>query len=734
LRLIATVLAVLAALLLAVGSAAAARPSRVTTVVPRASTPATTRSLAVAAPLEVPVSAHVTLVGLRWRGSLTPDVRYARYAGDRRLGPWTALRPGDDGARVAGRDPTRYSSPIWMDGARSLRLSVGAGVRDLRAIVVDPGTNPPGLGRLLATAHRRAVAARRDGTPVQPTIVTRAEWGADESIRRTDPGYAPAVGYAIVHHTDNPNTYTAAEAPAVVRSIYLYHVRSNGWNDIGYNALVDRYGVIYEGRYGGIDRPVIGAQAQGFNTGSVGVALIGTYQTEAPPAVQIASLESYLAWRLDVAHVNPLAPITVVSGGSGSYPAGTSVAFPRSIVGHRDTGPTDCPGAVVYAMLPAIAQAVDALGGLRIFSPASSSGSLDTGAVRFTAALSRASPWTVTVRTSAGTPVWSSSGVGTAVDATWTPTAAELGAPGSLTWEIDAADATGAARPATGTLAGASATVAITGPTTLAVPAAGGRITIPLSVALTVSGSLVITIQDGNGVVVRTLPPAVAGIGATTSVWDGLTDAGALAPSGVYTAVATLTLPGGQTILATTTVRLEHGLAAATLSRSLVSPNGDGRADGTLLRLQRSEPTLVVVSLLQRGRSVRRLSSTRTGPGPASIPLRLGSFRDGTYQVRVVSTGAGGTVTMLLRLVLDRSRPALTLKRVGQTHGLVSVRFRISQRATVTLRSGHRAVVVTVVGPGPVILHARASTLVGVLRLTAQDAAGNRALPLRFRR
>ena len=87
---------------------------------------------------------------------------------------------------------------------------------------------------------------------------------------------------AIIHHTAGQNDYTRAQAPAIVRGIELFHVKGNGWNDIGYNFLVDRFGTIYEGRFGGVDRNVIGAHALGFNTGSVGIALLGTYGSTKP--------------------------------------------------------------------------------------------------------------------------------------------------------------------------------------------------------------------------------------------------------------------------------------------------------------------------------------------------------------------------------------------------------------------------------------------------------------------
>src|SRR5204863_533710 len=82
------------------------------------------------------------------------------------------------------------------------------------------------------------------------------------------------------------------------------------WNDIGYNFLIDKYGQVFEGRYGGVDKNVIGAHAEGFNTGSIGVALIGSYQTTAPTAAEKTALVNLLAWRLDLAHVDPLSSVT----------------------------------------------------------------------------------------------------------------------------------------------------------------------------------------------------------------------------------------------------------------------------------------------------------------------------------------------------------------------------------------------------------------------------------------
>src|SRR5436309_1872382 len=133
------------------------------------------------------------------------------------------------------------------------------------------------------------------------------------TFRRAPPTYASTLQLAVVHHTVTTNDYSCADSASIVRGIETYHVKANGWNDIGYNFLVDRCGNVFEGRYGGVDRNVVGAHSQGFNTGTVGVALLGTYQTVAPTAAQRQALVNLLAWRLDVAHVDPLSLVAYVS-------------------------------------------------------------------------------------------------------------------------------------------------------------------------------------------------------------------------------------------------------------------------------------------------------------------------------------------------------------------------------------------------------------------------------------
>jgi len=101
------------------------------------------------------------------------------------------------------------------------------------------------------------------------------------------------VQVGLVHHTVGTNTYTAAQVPAIIRGIYDFHVNGRGWSDVGYQFLIDRFGRIWEGRAGGVDKAVLGAQAGGYNSGSFGASVMGDYTSAAVPAlaVQAAGLD-----------------------------------------------------------------------------------------------------------------------------------------------------------------------------------------------------------------------------------------------------------------------------------------------------------------------------------------------------------------------------------------------------------------------------------------------------------
>ena len=164
----------------------------------------------------------------------------------------------------------------------------------------------------------------------------------------------------MIHHTVNANDYTPEEAPSIVLGICRFHVYGNGWNDIGYNALVDRYGTLYEGRAGGLKRPVVGAQAQGFNSETTSIASIGDHTSEAPTPAAQRSIIQFLAWKMAIDRALPVNTTVQLTSGGGPdsrYPAGAVVTVPR-ILGHTTLGLTACPGGAMIPLIPQIQAAV----------------------------------------------------------------------------------------------------------------------------------------------------------------------------------------------------------------------------------------------------------------------------------------------------------------------------------------------------------------------------------------
>jgi len=291
-------------------------------------------------PLRTP--RRFNLVGMHWRGRSEPEIDLrVRQRG--RWSRWVELAAHSDhnpdpgtGERLAAA-----SDPIWVGEAGSVQYRMSRRVAGLRLHFVNVGSRR-------YPVRTRARAAQE---PL-PTFVSRAEWGAAGCPPRAAPEYGE-VRAVQVHHTVSLNDYTPDESPAMVLAICRYHRNSNGWNDIGYNALVDKYGTLFEGRAGGLDKPVIGAQAQGFNAQTAGIANIGDHSSLPQTEVALTAIARYIRWKLPVSGQPLSGPVTLVSAGGplSRYPAGAQVTVER-VIGHRDTGKTVCPGDAVYAQLP----------------------------------------------------------------------------------------------------------------------------------------------------------------------------------------------------------------------------------------------------------------------------------------------------------------------------------------------------------------------------------------------
>ncbi len=365
-----------------------------------------------------------SLLGVTWLPDpLVQVVAQVRTRTGGRWTDWTPLDPQgehrpDGGVDVAGalRDGT---APRWVgpsDGVQ-VRLDVLAGrPRDVSVELVDPGTSPADDRR----AGPRAVAF---ADAVRPDIITREQWGADESIRRGTPSYNTTVKVGFVHHTASSNDYTPEQAAAMVRGIYAYHVKSNGWSDIGYNYLVDRYGRAYEGRAGGLDRYVVGAHTGGFNASSFAVSLLGDFTTLPPSEDTLAMTAKLLAWKLGSAFRDPRATavLTSAGGGTSKYPAGTKATF-DVVSGHRDAGNTSCPGNTTYARLPDIRDRVVAELGAAFADPSVNQTDFplaSTGPVTVTARTLGPVTWTATALDARGTELRVVTSTEPAVDFSW---------------------------------------------------------------------------------------------------------------------------------------------------------------------------------------------------------------------------------------------------------------------------------------------------------------------------
>ncbi|MGN9776605.1 N-acetylmuramoyl-L-alanine amidase [Micromonospora sp. H33] len=215
-----------------------------------------------------------------------------------------------------------------------------------------------------ATATPSPPAAPANPVPT-PKVVTRAEWKADEMIVTDPPTYGTTVKAFFVHHTAGTNTYSCADSAAIVRGIEVYHVKSNGWNDIGYNFLVDKCGTVFEGRKGGIDKPVTGAHTYGFNTNTAAIAVLGTYTSSGVPAVVQDAVAHVAAYKLGAYGNDPLGKVTLTSGVNGKFALGQEVVFDR-ISGHRDAVATECPGTALYNQLGIIRNKAASVQGLAL--------------------------------------------------------------------------------------------------------------------------------------------------------------------------------------------------------------------------------------------------------------------------------------------------------------------------------------------------------------------------------
>lgn len=308
-------------------------------------------------------------IGVTWEpGTSVEEGQIAVQARTRVNGQWSAWEElhynAEEGPDLGSPDALNArpgTDPLIVGDVDEVQTRVvtarGVETPDLQMAVVDPGT---GTGTALeeptiSTGTSSEVAADatiatdqgalklQAGTTVpRPTIYSRAQWGANESLRKGTVSYGK-IAAGFIHHTVNANTYSADQVPAIIRSIYAYHTQTKGWNDVGYNFLIDRFGRIWEGRYGGVDKAVVGAHTAGYNSYSFAASAIGNYEEAQPSAATLDAYARLYAWKLSM---------NGIAADDTSQYVGSK--YFKAITGHRDAGQTACPGRYLYARIPDI--------------------------------------------------------------------------------------------------------------------------------------------------------------------------------------------------------------------------------------------------------------------------------------------------------------------------------------------------------------------------------------------
>ena len=313
-----------------------------------------------------------TLAGVQWVAPRSARIELRARA---RGAPWSRWAV----ASTLGHGPDRPASDaligeaVWTGSAAFVELRSSCPLEGVRLHFVDVD------GSDAATATEAAAPLAQpvlDAGPGQPPIIARSAWAGSRSPPAAVPTYGEVM-MAFVHHTDSLNDYPRTEVASIIRGIYVYHRYVRGWNDIGYNFVIDRFGRIWEARLGGIDQAVVGAQAGGYNLESTGVAVIGAFSDVVPPSTALTSLQRLIAWKLSLHGVPTRGHVTVVVDPASAFYTpfrpGQHVALPR-VAGHRNGCTTDCPGNAFYARLPILRPRIHALAGnparIALFAPA----------------------------------------------------------------------------------------------------------------------------------------------------------------------------------------------------------------------------------------------------------------------------------------------------------------------------------------------------------------------------
>lgn len=343
----------------------------------------------VLAELPATTTTSFSTLGVTWAPGTTaePQVEVRIRSGTAWSG-WRLLETSNDADGDEAANARPGTDPLWVGDSNGVEVRLTAtkasegrpAPADVKVALIDPESlatdAAPRASRIAApaTAGTAIAAPATAGTAAKagaaagaaaglpylypaPAVVTRAAWGADEKLRSYNgkecatPDYDTTIKAAIVHHTAGSNSYAASQSAGIVRGIYAYHTKSKGWCDIGYNLLVDKYGKVFEGRFGGVWNVVHGAHAKAWNTNTVGLSLMGNFETAKPSRAMMDSAAKVLAWKLEGFYRDPKGKLTLASKKI------------NVIAGHGDVMPTACPGRNVESQMGALRTKVSSLVG-----------------------------------------------------------------------------------------------------------------------------------------------------------------------------------------------------------------------------------------------------------------------------------------------------------------------------------------------------------------------------------
>jgi putative cell wall-binding protein len=323
-------------------------------------------------------------VAATWpQGEPAPDLRIRVRDTDGQWGDWMPLE--DDGVRPdPGTEEAEQAragtDSIYVGDAEAIQVETGQDASasqtssDVELVLVGSEEGAP-TSALTATqaawirpaglAADTTTALYMDGTASTitaastPTAITRAQWGA--AAPKCSMAASTKISLAVVHHTAGGNTYSTKEqAMQQLRNDQKYHMSAQGrdWCDLGYNYVIDKWGNLYEGRKGSQNaKPTIGVHASGFNTNTLGVSVLGNYDTVDMPAAVINTLGKIIGPRLAANNVRPNGSVSwKATMDTPKHQKGKTYTMP-AIIGHRDVAATACPGKYGYAKMANIRNA-----------------------------------------------------------------------------------------------------------------------------------------------------------------------------------------------------------------------------------------------------------------------------------------------------------------------------------------------------------------------------------------